>query len=90
MRSLLVEHAWQVHIKDMVHAIPTNTIAATITIGSQELEIVGRITNLKNGYRYFFLCPSCGYSHEYLYQKDFSLLACRVCHGLKYSSSMIR
>ena len=91
MKKLLVEQCDRLNICDVRDAIPKNALEATLEIGGQEMRIVGRITNLKNGYRYCFICSSCERPYESLYRTDFSQWACRNCSqngiGLNYLST---
>jgi ribosomal protein L37AE/L43A len=68
-------------------AIPENATDVVLVIGAQEIAVVGRITNLRNGFRYCFLCPQCGKAYESLYAADFDSWRCRKCIGAVYAST---
>ena len=88
----LVERCQKLHIHDVRGAIPKHSLSTLLQIegafGMQELQIVGSLTNLQNGYRYYFLCPRCEKAYMSLYRRDFGQYACRNCLGLFYASSM--
>ena len=88
----LIERAETLTIHHVRAAIPDSSIAATLQLegrfGVQELQVIGRLTNLQNGYRYYFICPQCQETFMNLYRRDFGQYACRKCIGLLYASSM--
>lgn len=88
----LIERADRLCIRDVQAAIPKSSLAATLQLegrfGVQDLQIAGMLTNLKNGYRYYFICPRCDEAYSSLYRQDFGQYACRRCLGLFYASSM--
>ncbi|OIO55544.1 hypothetical protein AUJ46_01080 [Candidatus Peregrinibacteria bacterium CG1_02_54_53] len=87
MRKPILEQCDRLHIGDVRAAIPNQAIGAVLQVGSQAIKVVGRVTNLKNGYRYFFLCADCQELFESLYSTDFGHFKCRNCLGLMYASS---
>jgi hypothetical protein len=87
MRKNLVETCQRLHIQDVKSAIPSQATSAVLAIGLQEIGVIGRMTNLRNGYRYCFICPQCGKAYESLYAADFGSWACRVCVGANYAST---
>jgi ribosomal protein L37AE/L43A len=91
-QNSLVERTDRLRIRDIQAAIPRYSLAATLQLegrfGLQEVQVVGRLTNLRNGYRYFFLCPQCNQAFINLFRQDFGQYACRRCLGLFYASSM--
>jgi hypothetical protein len=87
MRKHLVETCKRLHVQDVKAAIPPRAVSALLNVGSQEIAVIGRLTNLRNGYRYCFLCPQCGGAYESLYAADFGLWLCRVCVGAVYAST---
>jgi hypothetical protein len=87
MKKQILERCHRLHIRDVSAAIPYNATALILDIGKEQLNITGRLTNLKNGYRYFFLCPQCHKPFESLYRRDYSVLLCRYCLGLIYATS---
>jgi hypothetical protein len=88
MQKQTLEHCQKLHIRDVRAAIPHRAMRFILQVGHQELGVIGRLTNLKNGYRYFFLCSSCEKPYESLYRKDFGGYECRECLGLVYASCM--
>lgn len=91
-QNSLVERSDRLRIRDVQAAIPQCSLAATLQLegrfGLQEVQVVGKLTNLGNGYRYYFLCPQCDEAFINLYRQDFGQYACRRCLGLFYASSM--
>jgi DNA-directed RNA polymerase subunit RPC12/RpoP len=87
VKKPLVEHCDRLNIRAVKEAIPHNAMEVTLEIGDQIVHVVGRLTNLRNGYRYFFVCSRCGRPYENLYRQDFSEYQCRQCMGLIYASS---
>lgn len=87
MRKPLLENCQRLRISDVKAAIPLRAASATLDIGPQEIGVIGRLTNLKNGYRYSFLCPQCGRAFESLYRTDLGSWLCRACVGAVYASS---
>lgn len=87
MRKPLVEECERLRICDVRAAIPKNAIEATLEIGEHEVRVVGRITNLKNGYRYCFVCYECKRPYESLFRTDFGQFSCRNCTGIVYCST---
>ncbi len=87
MRHIL-ETCPRLHIRQVKAAIPAHALSATLQIGSQDVCTVAKLTNLRNGYRYYFRCPRCGTRRETLFRCDFSVFQCRVCLDLVYASSM--
>lgn len=87
MKKPLVEHCDRLNIRDVKEAIPYNAIEATLEVGEQIVRVVGRLTNLRNGYRYFFVCSRCGKPYETLYRADLGWFECRNCIGCVYASS---
>ncbi|MFH1011697.1 MAG: hypothetical protein V1784_10750 [bacterium] len=90
MRKLLIEQCERLCIRDVQALIPTNAVSAVLQVGMQEIAVRGSFTNLKNGYRYHWLCPQCGCPHETLYRRDMGAWGCRVCLGLGYGSQLRR
>ncbi len=88
----LIERADRLNIRDVQAAIPQFSLAVTLQLegrfGLQDVQVVGKLTNLGNGYRYYFLCPQCDQAFISLYRQDFGQYACRRCLGLLYASSM--
>ncbi len=88
----LVEQTERLHIRDVQAAIPLGATSAILQIegnfGVQELQIIGQLTNLKNGYRYYLVCGECGKGYLSLHRRDFGQYACRSCLGLLYASSL--
>lgn len=74
----------------MKAAIPPKATRAILLIGTQEVNVIGRLTNLRNGYRYCFLCPQCSKPFESLFMADFGHWVCRVCVGGVYASTRVR
>ena len=87
MRHIL-EESPRLRVRDVRPAIPASAIQATLLVGEQVVEVIGRLTNLHNGYRHHFLCPRCRTPRESLYRRDLSEYACRVCLGLVHASWM--
>jgi ribosomal protein L37AE/L43A len=87
MRKHLIERCQRLRIEDVKGVIPSQAASAILTLGTQEVAVIGRITNLHNGHRYCFVCPQCGKAYESLYAADFSLWLCRVCVGAVYAST---
>lgn len=88
----LVEDALSLHIRDVREKIPAKAVAATLDlfcgVHVQEQPIVGRLTNLRNGYRHFFICTRCHRTFEILYCTLSGAWTCRNCAGLVYASSL--
>lgn len=87
MRKHLLESCQILRVRDVKGAIPSHATSAILTIGAQEIGVVGRLTNLRNGYRYCFACPECGKAYESLYTADLGSWRCRVCVGAVYAST---
>jgi hypothetical protein len=87
MKKLLVEQCDRLHIHDVKAAIPYHAQSATLEVGTQVIQVTGRLTNLKNGYRYCFVCIGCRKPYETLYRTDFGEYSCRKCIGLVYWST---
>ncbi len=87
MRKPLIEQCEKLHISDVKDAIPKNALEVTLEVGSQALHVIGKLTNLKNGYRYYFLCNGCGRPYEALYSANFAPYTCRKCLGGVYAST---
>lgn len=91
-QNCLVERTDRLCIRDVQAAIPQHALAVTLQLegrfGLQDVQVVGVLTNLRNGYRYYFLCPECNQAFLSLYRQDFGQYACRRCLGLFYASSM--
>ena len=87
MRKPLLEHCQRLRIGDVKAAIPACAIRVILTIGTEEITVIGRQTNLRNGYRYCFLCPECDKPFESLYVADLSSWRCRLCVGAVYAST---
>ncbi|MBU1124119.1 hypothetical protein KJ652_06065 [Patescibacteria group bacterium] len=87
MRKPLIEQCEKLHIRDVKVAIPKNSLEVTLGAGSQILRVIGKLTNLKNGYRYYFLCSYCGKPYEALYSVNFAPYTCRKCLGGVYAST---
>ncbi len=91
-KASLIERAEKLTIHDVRAAIPDFSIGAILQLegrfGIQELQVSGMLTNLRNGYRYYFLCPRCDQAFLNLYRQDCGQYACRRCLGLLYASSM--
>ncbi len=90
MRRTVLECCQRLHISDVKEAIPKGSTAVELAVGEGTLHLIGKLTNLGNGYRYFFLCPLCERPFESLYRKDFGGYACRECLNLIYRSSRTR
>jgi hypothetical protein len=88
MHRPIVELCRRLHVREVKAAIPHRALRARLDLNQQQVEVIGRLTNLKNGYRYFFLCPCCGKPHEALYCADFSDYRCRECAGLLYAKEL--
>lgn len=90
--TLLVEHTERLTVHDVLAAIPQGVASITMQIeggfGMQEIQVVGRLTNLRNGYRYYLVCGECGRTYLSLYRHNFGQYACRNCLGLLYASSL--
>lgn len=91
-QNSLIERADALCIRDVQAAIPQNSLSTILQLegrfGLQDVQVVGKLTNLRNGYRYYFLCPQCDQAFITLYRQDFGQYACRRCLGLLYASSM--
>lgn len=87
MRKPVLENCQRLHIRDVKPAIPRGATSAALQVGVEELSLIGRLTNLKNGHRYFFLCNSCGKPYESLFSSNFSRWKCRACIGAVYAST---
>ncbi len=87
MRKSLLEDCQRLRISDVRSVIPHDTISALLEISGHEINIIGRLTNLKNGYRYYFLCPECRLSYESLYRADLGSWKCRQCIDGAYAST---
>lgn len=87
MRKPLLENCEQLRISDVKEAIPSLAISATLECDGQDVAVIGRMTNLRNGYRYCFLCPECGKAVESLYVADLGSWRCRLCIGAVYAST---
>lgn len=87
MRKPLLEYCQRLWVGDVKDAIPLHATSAILTVGMQEIGVIGRLTNLRNGYRYCFLCPECGKAYESLYAIDLGSWRCRLCVGLVYAST---
>lgn len=88
MKKQLLENCQRLHIRDLHSAIPKGAVTMTLEIGTEEIQVIGRLTNLHNGYRYCFLCPKCHKPHESLCMAYFGGWVCRVCAGVVYASTM--
>ncbi len=78
MKKLLIENCQRLHIRDVGFTIPKGAVGAVLDIGKEEIKVIGRLTNLRNGYRYFFLCPVCLKPYESLFMADFGGWLCRL------------
>lgn len=87
MRKHLVENCQRLRVDDVRDAIPLYATRALLIVGTQEITVIGRVTNLHNGYRYCFLCPQCGNAYESLYVADLGSWRCRLCVGAVYAST---
>jgi len=87
MRKHLIEDCDKLSIRDLKAVIPKNVTEITLEVGSQNIIIVGRLTNLKNGYRYFIVCSQCEKPYVALYRTDLGQFECRNCVGLVYCST---
>ena len=87
MRKYLIETCQRLRVHDVKGAIPACATSVVLTIGTEEIAIIGRVTNLHNGYRYCFLCPQCGKPYESLYAADLGSWLCRLCVGAVYAST---
>ena len=87
MRKPLLESCERLRINEVKAVIPPQSVSATLEVGGQDVAVAGRITNLRNGYRYCFLCPECGKAVESLYTADLSYWRCRLCIGAVYAST---
>jgi len=90
MRKPLLEQCGRLLIRDVKAVIPKNAVTAILEIGTQEIGVTGKLTNLHNGYRYCFLCPQCSKSFESLFMSDFGGWVCRACIGAVYKSTRVR
>jgi len=88
----LIEHTEKLTIRDLQAAIPRGAASAFLQVegsfGVQEIQVIGQLTNLRNGYRYYLVCSKCGRAYLSLYRRDFGAYACRNCLGLLYASSL--
>ena len=87
MRKPLLENCQRLRVAELKSAIPPKATTAVLEIGKQEVVVIGKLTNLRNGYRYCFLCPECGRAYESLYAADLGAWCCRVCVGAVYAST---
>ncbi len=87
MKKQVLEFCQRLRISEVRAAIPPKTTSAILSIGTQEVNVIGRLTNLRNGYRYYFICPKCSNPYENLFMADFGLWVCRVCLGVVYAST---
>lgn len=87
MRRPLLENCQRLRIGDVRCAIPSRATGAVLTVGAQEIAVIGRQTNLRNGFRYCFLCPQCDKAYESLYAADLGSWQCRLCIGAVYAST---
>ncbi len=87
MKKQLLENCQRLHIGLLKDAIPKRATAVTFEIGTQAIGVIGRLTNLRNGYRYCFICPRCSRSYENLFKADFGRWLCRVCNDAVYAST---
>lgn len=87
MSKQVLEDCRRLRISEVKGAIPPKAISAILMIGTQEVNVTGRFTNLRNGYRYCFLCPKCSKPYESLFMTDFGGWVCRVCVGAVYAST---
>ncbi len=87
MKKQLLEDCQRLHIRDVRDAIPKGAVSAQLEVGTEGIQAIGRLTNLRNGYRYCFLCPKCSKPYESLYKSDFGEWLCRECIGLVYAST---
>ena len=75
----LIERADRLCIRDVQAAIPKSSVAVTLQFegrsAAQEILVIGRLTNLQNGYRYYFVCPECQETFMNLYRRDFGRYA---------------
>lgn len=94
MSKLILEHCHRLHIRDLKAVIPPRAIRAEVELESgddtETVRIIGKLTNLKNGYRHYLRCNRCERAQMILYRRDFGELACRCCLDLVYASSMKR
>lgn len=88
----LVEDTPSMRIGDVRTAIPSGALAATIEVffqeEAQEVQVIGRLTNLRNGYLYSFVCVRCQCRFRILYQGFRGEWQCRGCAELIYASSL--
>ena len=87
MPKHLLERCQRLHISEVQGAIPSKATSAVLELNTQEVAIIGRPTNLRNGYRYCFRCPQCCKAYESLYAVDLGAWRCRVCVGAVYAST---
>lgn len=87
MKKQLLEDCQRLHMRQVSAAIPKNATSLILDVGKGQLEVIGRLTNLNNGYRYYFLCPKCSKPYESLFISDFGSWLCRVCTGAVYAST---
>ncbi len=87
MKKQLLENCQRLRISLLKDVIPKGATAATFEIGTQEISVIGKVTNLRNGYRYYFICPKCLKPYESLFKSDFGSMKCRVCIGAVYTST---
>lgn len=87
MSKQVLEDCLRLRISEVKAAIPLRATNAILKIGTQEINVTGKLTNLRNGYRYCFLCPQCSKPYESLFMTDFGRWVCRVCSGVTYAST---
>lgn len=87
MPKHLLERCQRLHISEVQDAIPSKATSAVLELNTQEVAVIGRPTNLRNGYRYCFLCPKCDKPYESLYAVDLGSWQCRLCIGAVYAST---
>ena len=90
MNSPILERCQRLRISEVKGAIPPKATSAILRIATQEINVSGRLTNLRNGYRYCFLCPKCSRQYESLFMSDFGRWVCRMCIGGVYASTRKR
>src|SRR3954465_4678932 len=88
----IIERTEGLHVRQLRPAVPAKAARALLEIescfGSEELEVTGKLTNLRNGYLYYLVCNQCGKRRLSLYRQDLGRYACRECLGLLYASSL--
>ncbi len=91
-QASLVERTEKLSARELQAAIPKGAASVSLQVegsfGVQEIQVIGQLTNLGNGYRYYLVCDECGRTYLSLYRRDFGKYSCRNCLGLLYASSL--